>query len=73
MFNTFCFVMNVKIESGESFDQALKRFSRMVQLSGIIDEVKDREYYKKPSLIKKERKKERAANIKRYKRYQKAQ
>jgi len=65
--------MNVKIESGESFDQALKRFSRMVQLSGIIDEVKDREYYKKPSLIKKERKKERVANIKRYKRYQKAQ
>ncbi|MDA1337955.1 MAG: 30S ribosomal protein S21 [bacterium] len=65
--------MNIKIESGESFDQALKRFSRMVQLSGLIDEVKDREFYKKPSLIKKERKKERAANIKRYKRYQKAQ
>jgi len=64
--------MDVKIESGESFDQALKRFNRMVQLSGIIDELKDRQYYKKPSLIKKERKKVRAANIKRYKRYQKA-
>jgi len=63
-------MLDIKIESGESYDQALKRFNRMVQLSGLIDEVKDREYYKKPSTIKKEKKKERVATIKRYKRYQ---
>lgn len=36
----------------------LRRFTRMVLEEGIIDEVKDRKFYKSPSLVKKERAKE---------------
>jgi ribosomal protein S21 len=36
----------------------LRRFSRMVLEEGIVDEVRDRMYYKSPSLVKKERAKE---------------
>ena len=36
----------------------LRKFSRMVIEEGIVDEVKDRMFYKSPSLIKKEKNKE---------------
>ena len=48
----------VKVREGESIEQALRRFNRLVDEEGIMDELKKREFYEKPSEIKKNRKKE---------------
>ena len=37
----------------ESFESLLKRFNRRVQQSGILSEVRRREYYEKPSVKRK--------------------
>lgn len=52
------FVTEVKVREGESIEQALRRFNRLVDEEGIMDELKKREFYEKPSEIKKNRKKE---------------
>ena len=44
---------------GESKDVLLKKFSRMFIEENIVDEVRKKLFYKKPSLLKKEREKER--------------
>ncbi|AHB40444.1 MAG: hypothetical protein ACD_25C00106G0002 [uncultured bacterium] len=48
----------IKIRNGESLEQALRRFNREVQRSGILDEVKDRSHYRKPSELKRQKSKE---------------
>lgn len=52
------FMAEVKVRDGESIEQALRRFNRLVFESGIMDELKKREFYEKPSEIKKRKKKE---------------
>ena len=37
----------------ESFESLLKRFNRRVQQTGILSEVRRREYYEKPSVRRK--------------------
>ncbi len=39
----------VKVEEGETIDRALKRFKRRIEKSGIMREVRERQFYKKPS------------------------
>ncbi len=39
----------VKVEEGESIDRALKRFKRRIERAGIMREVRERQFYKKPS------------------------
>lgn len=39
----------------ESFESLLRRFSRRVQMEGIISEVRRREYYEKPSVKRKKK------------------
>jgi len=51
-------VTEIKVREGESIEQALRRFNRLVDEEGIMDELKKREFYEKPSEIKKKRKKE---------------
>ncbi len=46
----------VKRGSGDSPDAMIRKFSRKVMSEGIIQEMKKREYYLKPSLAKKFRK-----------------
>ena len=46
-------------KQGESKDILLKKFSRMFVEENIVDEVRKKLFYKKPSLLKKEREKER--------------
>lgn len=46
-------------KQGESKDILLKKFSRMFVEENIVDEVRKKLFYKKPSLVKKEREKER--------------
>jgi small subunit ribosomal protein S21 len=53
----------IKIGKNESLDNALRRFKRQCQRSGILAEVKKREHYEKPSV--KRKKKSEAARKKR--------
>jgi len=53
----------VKIGKNESLDNALRRFKRQCQRSGILAEVRKREHYEKPSVRRK--KKSEAARKKR--------
>lgn len=47
----------VKKKQGESEDKLIARFRKLVLEEGIIDEVRDRERYKKPSERRKEKNK----------------
>ena len=50
----------VVVGSNESFEQALKRFNKMVQQAGILAEARRREHYEPPSV---RAKKKRAAKL----------
>ncbi len=39
--------------NSESFESLLKRFNKRVQQSGILDEIRHREYFEKPSVKRK--------------------
>jgi small subunit ribosomal protein S21 len=43
----------VKVRDNESFEQALRRFKRKCEKSGILSEVKRRRFYEKPSETRK--------------------
>jgi small subunit ribosomal protein S21 len=55
-------VVEVRLEENEPIENALKRFKKVVQNSGLISEMKKREFYEKPSDRRK--KKEAAARKK---------
>ena len=44
---------NVKAGDNESFENLLKRFNRRVQQSGVLSEMRHREYFEKPSVQRK--------------------
>ncbi len=52
----------IKIKENEPFDIALRRFKRVCEKSGILSEVRKREFYEKPTTA---RKKAKASAIKR--------
>ena len=54
---------SVKIRENEPFDIALRRFKRSCEKAGILAEVRRREFYEKPTAI---RKRQAAAAVKRY-------
>ena len=43
----------VKVRENEPFDVALRRFKRSCEIAGILAEVRRREYYEKPSSVRK--------------------
>ncbi len=45
---------NIKLFDDEILEKALKRFKRLVEKEGIIREFKNRQYFKKPSIVKHE-------------------
>jgi small subunit ribosomal protein S21 len=47
-------VTNVSVENrpNESFERMLKRFVKKIKKDGILEEVRDRRYYVKPSVKK---------------------
>ena len=53
----------VRVRENESLESALKRFKRQCARAGVIQEVRKREHYEKPSV--KRRKKQEAARRKR--------
>jgi small subunit ribosomal protein S21 len=48
-------VIEVRLEENETIESALKRFKKVVQNSGLISEMKKREFYEKPSERRKKR------------------
>ncbi|MFP3014402.1 MAG: 30S ribosomal protein S21 [Arsenophonus sp.] len=52
----------IKIRENEPFDVALRRFKRSCEKAGILAEVRRREFYEKPTTV---RKREKASAIKR--------
>ncbi|MGQ9625843.1 MAG: 30S ribosomal protein S21 [Anaerolineae bacterium] len=46
----------VIVEEGESFESALKRFSRKVQQDNILSEARRRRFFEKPSVERKRKK-----------------
>jgi len=55
----------VKIKDNESLDNALRRFKRATARDGVIQEVRKREHYEKPSV--KRKKKSEAARKRKFK------
>lgn len=53
----------VVIRDNERFEVALRRFKRVIESSGLIPELRSREFYEKPTA---ERKRKKAAAIKRH-------
>lgn len=53
----------VKVRENEPFDVALRRFKRSCEKAGILAEVRRREFYEKPTSV---RKRKRAAAVKRH-------
>ena len=43
----------VKVREGESFDGALRRFKKSCEKAGILTEVRKREHFEKPSVVRK--------------------
>lgn len=54
---------SVKIKENEPFDIALRRFKRSCEKAGVLSEVRRREFYEKPTAV---RKRKAAAAVKRH-------
>ena len=53
----------VRVKENEPFDVALRRFKRACEKAGVLTEVRRREYYEKPTTV---RKRKQAAAVKRH-------
>lgn len=46
----------IPVKEGENIDRALKKFKRKFEKTGVIKELRVRQVYRKPSVIKREEK-----------------
>ncbi|MBN1868036.1 30S ribosomal protein S21 [Candidatus Sumerlaeota bacterium] len=46
-------MISVNVDEGESIERALKRFKKECQKTGILTELRRREFYEKPSIKRK--------------------
>ncbi len=58
-------MIEVKVRKGQSIEKAISIFKKKVKDSKILYELREREYYMKPSLIRKEKKAKAKARRKR--------
>ncbi len=54
----------VYVREGEDINRALRRFKKKVEESGVLDALRKKEFYEKPTT---ERKRKQAAGVQRYK------
>ena len=54
---------SIKVKENEPFDVALRRFKRSCEKAGVLSEVRRREFYEKPTAM---RKRKAAAAVKRH-------
>jgi len=59
------YMSEIKLKENESLDNALRRFKRQCAKSGVIQELRKREHYEKPSV--KRKKKSEAARKRKFK------
>ena len=50
-----CSMPGVRVKDGEPFENAMKRFKKMVEKAGILSEIRKREHYEKPSVKRKKK------------------
>lgn len=43
----------VRVKENEPFDVALRRFKRLIEKTGLINELRAREFYEKPTWVRK--------------------
>lgn len=53
----------IRVKENESFEVALRRFKRSIEKTGLLTELRAREFYEKPTS---ERKRKKAAAVKRH-------
>ena len=46
----------IRVKENEPFDVALRRFKKQVEKSGILSELKKRQHFEKPSVMRKKKK-----------------
>lgn len=46
----------VPVKEGESIDRVLKKFKRKFEKTGVVKELRNRQKYTKPSIVKREQK-----------------
>ena len=49
--------LHVEAKKNETVDSMLRRFKKNVKISGLMNEIKERSFYEKPSIIKRRKKK----------------
>ena len=54
---------NIRVKENEPFEVAMRRFKRAVEKTGLLTELRAREFYEKPTA---ERKRKHAATVKRH-------
>lgn len=50
------FLPGVYMDEGDHFDVALRRFKKQVEKAGILSELKKRQHFEKPSVMRKKKK-----------------
>ena len=58
-------MVNVRVREGESIEEAIRRFKRECERNGIMQEIKKREFYRAPSVVRKEKQAEAKRKIRR--------
>ena len=53
---------NVRVRDNESFEKALRRFSKACEKTGLLSEIKKRQHFEKPSERRKQRRMMRLEN-----------
>lgn len=59
-------VSEIRVGDNETLENALKRFKRKCQRSGVLAEVRKREHYEKPSVRRKKKEQAARRNTKKY-------
>ena len=62
-FDRIIYMPHVRVRDNEPFDIALRRFKRSCEKAGVLSEVRRREFYEKPTAV---RKRKAAAAVKRH-------
>lgn len=60
---TRCRMPTIRVKENEPFEVAMRRFKRTIEKSGLLTELRAREFYEKPTA---ERKRKKAAAVKRH-------
>lgn len=58
-------MVNIRVREGESIEEAIRRFKRECERNGIMQEIKKREFYRAPSVVRKEKQAEAKRKIRR--------